>query len=174
MHYLTQTVLLLLMSLLSSLSVSAQGLELGAAPPALTVTNDAGEAFDFGAVLKEGTAVVFFYPMASTPGCTKQACSLGDGWPELKSRGVQVYGVSGDGVASQNKFKTKYSLPFPLIADKDLRLNKAFGKNRFARQAYIFHDGKLVWRDLSASTGRQFNDIITALDSLGIAGKSKD
>ena len=158
------------MTILSALTASAQGLELGSAPPALSVTDDTGQELDLGSALGSGTAIVFFYPMASTPGCTKQACSLGDGWAELRRRGVKVFGVSGDGVAAQNKFKTKYSLPYPLIADKDLRVNKAFAKKGFSGQVYIFHDGKLVWRDLSASTGRQFEDVIAALNSLKIIG----
>lgn len=172
MRLLHLPILILTMSLLSALSVTAQGLELGASAPALTVTDDAGQSMDFGAELAKGTTVVFFYPMANTPGCTKQACSLGAGFLELRQRGVKVFGVSGDGVESQHKFREKYSLPFPLIADKDLRLNKAFGKKRFARQAYIFKDGKLVWRDLSASTGSQFEDVVQALDALKIGNKS--
>jgi peroxiredoxin Q/BCP len=166
MRYLKLYLLTFAMSLLSALTASAQGLELGATAPALTVTDDAGQSIDLGAELATGTTVVFFYPMASTPGCTKQACSLGAGYVELRSRGVKVFGVSGDGVQAQRKFREKYSLPFPLIADKDLRVNKAFGKKRFSRQAYIFKNGKLVWRDLSASTGKQFDDVIAALDSL--------
>ncbi len=166
MRYLHLYLLTFAMSLLSALTTTAQELELGAAVPALTVTDDAGESIDLGAELARGTTVVFFYPMASTPGCTKQACSLGAGFMELRSRGVKVYGVSGDGVQAQSKFRKKYSLPFPLIADKDLRVNKAFGKKRFARQVYIFRDGKLVWRDLRASTGKQYDDVIEALDHL--------
>ena len=166
MRYLKLYLLTFAMSLLSALTASAQGLELGATAPALTVTDDAGQSIDLGAELATGTTVVFFYPMASTPGCTKQACSLGAGYVELRSRGVKVFGVSGDGVQAQRKFREKYSLPFPLIADKDLLVNKAFGKKRFSRQAYIFKNGKLVWRDLSASTGKQFDDVIAALDSL--------
>ncbi|NCG08488.1 MAG: redoxin domain-containing protein [Verrucomicrobia bacterium] len=153
---------------MSALTVTAKGLELGASAPTLTVVDDRGESIDFGAELAAGTTVVFFYPMASTPGCTKQACSLGAGFMELRSRGVKVFGVSGDGVEGQRKFREKYSLPFPLIADKDLRVNKAFGKKRFARQVYIFRNGKLVWRDLSASTGKQYEDVIAALDSLDL------
>ena len=172
MRLLQLPILILTMSLLSALSASAQGLELGASVPALSVTDDTGQSIDFGAELAKGTTVVFFYPMASTPGCTKQACSLGAGFLELRQRGVKVFGVSGDGVDSQRKFREKHSLPFPLIADKDLRVNKAFGKKRFARQAYIFKDGKLVWRDLSASTGSQFQDIVQALDTLKIGNKS--
>ena len=166
MRYLKLYLLTFAMSLLSALTASAQGLELGATAPALTVTDDAGQSIDLGAELATVTTVVFFYPMASTPGCTKQACSLGAGYVELRSRGVKVFGVSGDGVQAQRKFREKYSLPYPLIADKDLRVNKAFGKKRFSRQAYIFKNGKLVWRDLSASTGKQFDDVIAALDSL--------
>jgi peroxiredoxin Q/BCP len=166
MRYLKLYLLTFAMSLLSALTASAQGLEPGATAPALTVTDDAGQSIDLGAELATGTTVVFFYPMASTPGCTKQACSLGAGYVELRSRGVKVFGVSGDGVQAQRKFREKYSLPFPLIADKDLRVNKAFGKKRFSRQAYIFKNVKLVWRDLSASTGKQFDDVIAALDSL--------
>jgi peroxiredoxin Q/BCP len=169
MYYPIKLQFYIMMTILSALTASAQGLELGSVPPALTVTDDSGQTLDLGAALGTGTAVVFFYPMASTPGCTKQACSLGKGWPELRSRGVKVFGVSGDGVAAQNKFKTKYSLPYPLIADKDLRVNKAFAKKRFSRQVYIFHEGKLVWRDLSAATRRQFEEVIAALDSLKIA-----
>ncbi|CAI8348892.1 MAG: Putative peroxiredoxin bcp [Opitutia bacterium UBA7350] len=156
------------MSIISSLTVSAQELELGSNAPALTVIDDMGQSVDFGTELAEGITVVFFYPMASTPGCTKQACSLGAGFLELRQRGVKVYGVSGDRVESQRKFREKYSLPFPLIADKDLRLSKAFGKKRFARQVYIFNQGKLVWRDLSASTGKQYEDVVAALDSMNL------
>jgi peroxiredoxin Q/BCP len=172
MRYYTYYSIICLMSLLSALTASAQGLELGAPAPTLTVTDDAGQSIDLGKELTSGTAVVFFYPMASTPGCTKQACSLGAGFIELRRRGVKVFGVSGDSVAAQRKFSEKYSLPYPLIADKDLRVNKAFAKGRFARQAYIFKEGKVVWRDLNAARSGQFDDIIEALDELGIAAKA--
>ena len=163
--------LLLLMFFFSLTAASGQELEVGADAPQLMVVDQNGEQLDFGKALASGTVVVFFYPKAGTPGCTKQACSLGTGFFELKQRGVQVFGVSGDSVASQRKFQEKFSLPYPLIADTDLQVNKAFGKKRFARQAYIFHDGKLVWRDLEAATSTQFDEIIEALDSLGIGLK---
>ena len=173
MRYLSTFILAVSMSIFSTTSVTAQGLELGSVVPALTVTDDAGRSVDFGAELAKGVTVVFFYPMANTPGCTKQACSLGAGFLELRQRGVKVFGVSGDRVESQRKFREKYSLPYPLIADKDLRLSKAFGKKRFARQVYIFNDGKVVWRDLSASTSQQFEDVVKALDALNL-GKSAE
>ena len=129
-----------------------------------------GNPVDFAEVLENGTTVVFFYPKADTPGCTKQACSLGAGFFELRQRGVKVYGVSGDSSKAQSKFKAKYSLPYPLIADSDRKVSVAFRKGRWARQAYIFHEGKVVWADHKAATAKQFDDVINALDALGIAG----
>ena len=152
-------------------SLSAKGLAVGADAPQLTVADQDGNAVNLGKVLSEGTTVVFFYPKADTPGCTKQACSLSEGFLELKQRGVQVYGVSGDNADSQAKFKEKFSLPYPLIADNDLKMNEAFGKGRWARQAYIFHGGKVVWADHKAATAKQFEEVIAALDELGIAPK---
>ena len=158
----------LLFMFFSMLATNAQELTIGASAPQLLVTDQDGESFDLGESLSSGTTVVFFYPMASTPGCTKQACSLSEGYLELQSMGVEVIGVSGDSAAKQRKFQDKYSLPFTLIADTNLRVNEAFGKKRYKRQAYIFNDGKLVWRDLSAATGNQFTDIITALAGLDL------
>jgi peroxiredoxin Q/BCP len=74
--------------------------------------------------------------------------------------------VSSDSAETQAEFRDKHSLPFTLIADKDTSVAKAFGKGRWSRQAYLFEDGVLVWRDLRASTAGQFDDVIKALDSL--------
>ena len=101
-----------------------------------------------------------------TPGCTKQACSLRDGWDELQKREVTIYGVSSDTAKTQAAFRDKHSLPFTLIADTDKSVATAFGKGRWSRQAYLFKDGVLVWRDLSAATSGQMDDVIKALDQL--------
>lgn len=150
----------------------AKGLAVGAAAPQVTALDQDGNEVDLGKVLSEGTTVVFFYPKADTPGCTKQACSLGEGFMDLKLRGVNVYGVSGDNAKAQAKFKEKYSLPYPLIADSELKVSEAFSKGRWARQAYIFNNGKVVWADHKAATAKQFEEVIAALDELGIAPKS--
>lgn len=71
--------------------------------------------------------ILFFYPKDDTPGCTKEACSLRDGYDELKSHGFQLFGISPDTPQKHLKFKAKYSLPFPLIADTDLTVLQAFG-----------------------------------------------
>ena len=70
--------------------------------------------------------IIYFYPKDNTPGCTAEACSLRDGFSELKAAGYEVIGVSKDSAASHKKFAEKHELPFTLIADTDLELNKAF------------------------------------------------
>ncbi|WP_324027890.1 thioredoxin-dependent thiol peroxidase [Maribacter sp. BPC-D8] len=71
--------------------------------------------------------VVFFYPKASTPGCTAEACNLRDNYKELQSEGYELLGVSADSEKRQAKFKEKYEFPFPLLADEDHTVINAFG-----------------------------------------------
>ena len=70
---------------------------------------------------------IYFYPKDNTPGCTAEACSLRDGFAELRAAGFEVIGISKDSAASHQKFAAKHELPFTLIADTDLRMNEAFG-----------------------------------------------
>lgn len=146
--------------------VSANALDIGTRAPAVESIDHEGNPIDFGKAMSTGTVLVFFYPRAMTPGCTKQACSLRDGWAELKELGVAVYGVSSDTPEKQAAFREKHSFPFTLIADKDKKVADAFGKGRWSRQAYLFSEGTLVWRDLSASTDGQLDDVIEALETL--------
>ena len=155
----------MIFTFISSL-LSAAPLEIGATAPQITAPDHKGKPVDIGKELSEGTTLVFFYPKALTPGCTKQACSLRDSWDELEARDIRIFGVSSDTAETQASFRDKYSLPFTLIADTDAVVSKAFGKNRYSRQAYIFRDGKLVWLDLKASTANQAGDVIIALDAL--------
>lgn len=71
--------------------------------------------------------VVFFYPKASTPGCTAEACNLRDNWETFQAKGYEILGVSADSVKRQQNFKNKYELPFPLLADEDKSVIQAFG-----------------------------------------------
>ena len=70
---------------------------------------------------------LYFYPKDNTPGCTAQACSLRDGYQDLKKDGYAVVGVSVDSEDSHRKFIEKFDLPFPLIADVDKKLVQEFG-----------------------------------------------
>jgi peroxiredoxin Q/BCP len=71
--------------------------------------------------------VVFFYPKASTPGCTAEACNLRDNWEKFQEQGYEILGVSADSPKRQQNFKNKYDLPFPLLADEDKEVINAFG-----------------------------------------------
>ena len=71
--------------------------------------------------------VVFFYPKASTPGCTMEACNLRDNYQELQSEGYELLGVSADSEKRQSNFRNKYNFPFPLLADTDKEVLNAFG-----------------------------------------------
>ena len=74
-----------------------------------------------------GPCLLYFYPKDDTPGCTKEACGIRDKWAEFELAQLQVIGVSKDSDASHGKFRAKHSLPFPLIADENLTLAKAYG-----------------------------------------------
>ena len=71
--------------------------------------------------------LIYFYPKDNTPGCTKQACAIRDVWADFEKAGLKVVGVSKDTEASHTKFTEKFTLPFPLIADTELKLANAFG-----------------------------------------------
>jgi thioredoxin-dependent peroxiredoxin len=71
--------------------------------------------------------VVFFYPKAMTPGCTRESCDFRDEIAAFKKKKVAVLGISKDTPAAQKKFKEKYELPFPLLADPELTVHKAWG-----------------------------------------------
>ena len=71
--------------------------------------------------------VLYFYPKDDTPGCTTEACELRDAFPRFDSADATVLGVSPDSVASHQKFKKKFSLPFTLLADTDHAIAEAYG-----------------------------------------------
>ena len=71
--------------------------------------------------------LVYFYPKADTPGCTRQACSIRDAREQLQDLGLKVVGISPDQPAKQQKFDAKYNLAFPLLADPDHRVAEAYG-----------------------------------------------
>ena len=71
--------------------------------------------------------VLYFYPKDDTPGCTKEACNFRDDYDAYSEAGVNIVGVSPDSPKSHTKFKEKYHLPFPLLADQDHQITEAFG-----------------------------------------------
>jgi peroxiredoxin Q/BCP len=77
--------------------------------------------------LKGRKVILYFYPKDATPGCTAQACNLRDNYEALQKAGYIVLGVSSDSEKSHLKFIEKQNLPFPLIADEDLKVHEAYG-----------------------------------------------
>lgn len=104
----------------------------------MTTLKKGDKAPDFSGVDQDGNQhtladykgkklVVFFYPKASTPGCTAEACDLRDNFERFKANNYELLGVSADTQKAQGKFKDKYSFPFPLIADTEKEVINAFG-----------------------------------------------
>jgi peroxiredoxin Q/BCP len=158
----------------SLFSARAEPLAVGASLPAVTGTTETGAPLDFS-TLNKGYTLVYFYPRAETSGCTAQGCSLRDAYDTLQKRDVTVIGVSTDTVGKQKAFKDNHHFPFTLVADPDKKVITAFGVPTHSvpaigeiatRQAFLFKDGKLVWRDLKAATKKQAEDVLKVLDSL--------
>ena len=77
--------------------------------------------------LKGNKVILYFYPKNDTPGCTREACAFRDDFSKFKRKNTVIYGVSPDSPESHTKFKKKYNLPFPLLADADKTLAKQYG-----------------------------------------------
>src|SRR5262245_42117909 len=98
----------------------------GTPAPAFSLTSDSGETVSL-ASLRGKQVVLYFYPKDDTPGCTTQACGIRDAWGEFERSGAVVLGVSPDSESSHGKFKSKYELPFTLLADPDHATAEAYG-----------------------------------------------
>jgi thioredoxin-dependent peroxiredoxin len=100
--------------------------EEGKPAPDFELASDTGEHVRLSA-LQGKPVVLYFYPKDDTPGCTRQACDIRDAWGEFERAGAVVLGVSPDDEASHAKFKAKYGLPFPLLADEGHKVSEAYG-----------------------------------------------
>ncbi|MCP3126802.1 thioredoxin-dependent thiol peroxidase [Shewanella sp. KJ2020] len=102
-------------------------LTVGAKAPQFTLQDQQGNPVSLQECLKKGPVLVYFYPKASTPGCTVQACGLRDTKAELDNHKVTVLGISPDPVTKLAKFAEKQSLNFTLLSDEDHSVADAFG-----------------------------------------------
>ncbi|HEV8150843.1 MAG TPA: peroxiredoxin, partial [Gemmatimonadales bacterium] len=101
-------------------------LTLGSKAPAFSLESDAGELISL-AGLHGKQVVLYFYPKDDTSGCTVEACEFRDNWTAVQRTGAVVLGVSPDDVPSHQKFKRKFQLPFPLLADRDHAVAERYG-----------------------------------------------
>jgi peroxiredoxin Q/BCP len=94
--------------------------------PDFELQDDAGNPLTLSS-LKGKTVVLYFYPKADTPGCTKEACEFRDSVSAFTAKGAAVVGVSPDEPTAQAKFKSKFDLTFPLLADTENKVSEAYG-----------------------------------------------
>jgi peroxiredoxin Q/BCP len=161
-----KTLLSLLSLAILPLMAKGEPLVVGASAPDVTATDQDGKTVNFKDIYAKGPTLVYFYPKADTPGCTKQACSIRDDWSALQAKGIQVIGVSGDTATDQKAFIEKYKLPFTLIADADFKVADAFGSPHRQRNSFLIKDGKVAWTMLKASTATHAQDVLKAYEGL--------
>jgi peroxiredoxin Q/BCP len=141
-----------------------------AAPDFIGITDDDSELHLKD--LKGNIVVLYFYPRANTPGCTKEACSFRDSMIRLVGMGVNVVGVSTDTVKRQAGFKAKHALNFPLIADADKAIVKMYdvqkaGIGTARRVTFLIdREGKIrhIWPQVKVSG--HVDEIIAKIEEL--------
>ena len=114
-------------------------IEEGKPAPDFELQSDSGETVRLSDFLGK-PVVLYFYPKDDTPGCTAEACEFRDSYETYRQRGVEILGVSPDDVASHEKFKSKYKLPFALLADPEHKTAEAYGvwgERSFAGKKYM-------------------------------------
>jgi peroxiredoxin Q/BCP len=153
-------------------------LEAGDKAPAFTLAADDGSKVKLSD-FKGSPVVLYFYPADDTPGCTREACAFRDRAAELKKLGAQVLGVSPDDVASHVKFRDKFKLNFPLLADPDHVVAEKFGawreKNMYGKKSMgivrstflIGPDGVIAKAWKSVKVDGHDEAVIAALKELG-------
>jgi peroxiredoxin Q/BCP len=146
----------------------------GAAAPVFSGKDQDGKTISL-ADYKGKKVILYFYPKDDTPGCTAEACNLRDNYESLLSRGFVIIGVSPDSEKSHVKFKTRYTLPFSLIADPDATIIKAYGawgeKKMYGRSTmgvlrttYVIDEkGKILKTFAKVDTQNHTQQILTEL-----------
>jgi len=152
--------------------------KLGNMAPAFDLLNQDGKKIQLKDFKGSKTVVLYFYPKASTPGCTTQACGIRDYQKDFAKRDCVVLGISPDPVAKIAKFVEKYSLNFDLLADEDHKIAEKYGvwgDKKFMGREYvglirttfiIAKNGKTVKILDKFKTKSHHDDVINALDEL--------
>ena len=113
-------------------------LKVGDKAPNFTSKDQDGNAISLSDYIEQ-KLVIFFYPKASTPGCTIEACDLRDNYERFQSLGYDILGVSADSEKRQTNFRNKYKFPYPLLADEDKTVINSFevwGPKKFMGRTY--------------------------------------
>ena len=152
-------------------SAPAQALEIGEKAPLFTLKTQTGASFNLAARQQQGWTVLYFYPKADTPGCTKQACAFRDAIQLIRDQNAEVFGISTDSVESLQNFQQKYRLNFTLLADTDAAVTEAYGVKmplvNYAKRRTFIIDPELVIRTID-------EDVDPALDAQHVADTLKN
>jgi thioredoxin-dependent peroxiredoxin len=105
-------------------------MKVGDQAPDFELEDETGASRKLADMLASGPVVLYFYPAALTPGCTKEGCHFRDLGAEFAGLGAQRVGISADKVEKQQRFSTKYSFDFPLLSDPDKAVARAYGVRR--------------------------------------------
>jgi peroxiredoxin Q/BCP len=106
---------------------AALPLAAGSSAPDFTLPARSGKTISLRDFAGQKDVLIYFYPKDDTPGCTRESCSLRDGWGDLGKAGIEVLGISRDDAASHNAFAAKYNLPFELLTDANHAVHEAYG-----------------------------------------------
>ena len=122
----------LLFCAISAARVRADDLEVGSAAPLFSAANQDGAEFSLAARKGQGWTVLYFYPKAGTPGCTKQACAFRDAIKKIQDLDAEVFGISTDTVEALAKFHKEHQLKFDLLADPEGAIVLQYGAKMLA------------------------------------------
>lgn len=154
-------------------------IEVGDEIPDLTLLDENEKEVSLKEVAKNSKfLVIFAYPKASTPGCTKQANGFQKNYEDLKALGTAVYGLSADSPKSQLNFVTKQGLKFPLLSDPSRKLISALGAKKspsgIKRSHWIFVDGKLTIKKIQISPDVSVESALEDVQKLKDGDETKD
>jgi thioredoxin-dependent peroxiredoxin len=147
--------------------------KIGQEAPNIEAETYGGEKINLTDFRDKKVVALYFYPKDNTPTCTEEACSIRDGMKDLEKHGIQVLGVSTDGVKSHENFKNKYKLNFPLLSDTAKNIVKAYGvESMFGsakRETFLIDKSgniRYIWNKVKADS--HANEIIEKAKELGL------
>lgn len=163
--------LVVVLLFMSFFKTNAADLKVQSPAPLFSLQTHEGNTFD----LKERQGkwtVLYFYPKADTPGCTKQACAFRDSIKQITSQGAEVFGISADSVEAQAAFHKKHSLNFILLADEKAEVAKLYGTkmpllNISKRWTFIIDPQlKIAWMETNVDPVKDASVVAEKLNSL--------
>ncbi|MFI5182046.1 MAG: peroxiredoxin, partial [Thermoanaerobaculia bacterium] len=145
----------------------------GGAAPEFALAGRSGHSVSLADYRGKKNVLVYFYPKDDTPGCTREACSLRDGWKALAALDVEVLGISRDSVASHEAFAAKHALPFELLSDADHAVHEAYcawGESKWGvgplRKSFLVgKNGRILHVFHKVDTERHAEEVLKAMQS---------